>query len=130
MRLETAGHKDLVVFFADFPGCVIRISSGDFEDAHRKPSAGVIHLIDGGAPAGISILPVDEGCRTTRTSIRIITIQGNRSTAPRGMETFELPFKRIRRRKKANLGVIRSVWRDTSSREGRLGEEGIRFTRF
>ena len=115
------------MFFADFP---TRISASAQSCAYKRPPADVTYLIDGGAPAGISILPVDEGCRTTRTSIKIITIQGNRSTAPRGIDIFELPFKRIRRRKKANLGVIRSLWRETSSREGRLGEEGIRLTRF
>ncbi len=116
------------MFFADFSVNLcqpIELS----EDQWKAPGE-FTYLIEGGAPAGISILPVDEGCRTTRTSIKIITIHGNRSTAPRGIDIFELPFRRIRRRKNANLGVIRSLWRDTSSIEGRLGEDGIRFTKF
>lgn len=59
-----------------------------------------------------------------------MTMHGKRRTAPRGMEIEELPFSRIRRRKNANLGAIRSFCRDRSSREGKLGEEGIRFMRF
>lgn len=54
-------------------------------------------------------------------------MHGKRRTAPRGMEIEELPFNRIRRLKNANLGDIRSFCRDRSSREGKLGEEGIRF---
>ena len=88
------------------------------------------YRIDGGAPAGIRILPGDDGCRTTRTRIKIITMHGKRRTAPRGMEIEELPFNRIRRLKNANLGDILSFCRDRSSGEGRLGEEGIRFRRF
>ena len=90
----------------------------------------IAYLTNGGAPAGISILAVEEGCRTTRTRIRMITMQGKRSTAPSGIEIFELPFRRIRLLKKANLGDIRSFWRDRSPREGRLGDEGILLARF
>lgn len=88
------------------------------------------HLISGGAPAGINILPGEDGCRTTRTSIKIITISGNKSTTPNGIDIFELPFKRILLLKNANLGKIRSFRRLISSRDGRLGEEGIRFANF
>lgn len=65
-----------------------------------------------------------------RTSINIITMSGNKSTAPNGIDIFELPFKRIRLLKKANLGKIRSLRRLISSKDGRLGEEGIRFANF
>lgn len=65
-----------------------------------------------------------------RTSINIITISGNKSTAPNGIDIFELPFKRIRLLKKANLGKIRSFRRLISSKDGRIGEEGIRFANF
>lgn len=65
-----------------------------------------------------------------RTSIKIITISGNKSTTPKGIDIFELPFKRMRLLKKANLGRIRSFRRLTSSKDGGLGEEGIRFTNF
>lgn len=65
-----------------------------------------------------------------RTSINIITMSGNKSTAPNGIDIFELPFKRIRLLKKANLGKIRSFRRLISSKDGRLGEEGIRFANF
>lgn len=88
------------------------------------------HLISGGAPAGINILPGEDGCRTMRTSINIITRRGNKSTAPSGIDIFELPFKRIRLLKKANLGKIRSFRRLISSKDGRLGDEGIRFAKF
>ena len=84
------------------------------------------YRIAGGAPAGISIRPVVFGCRTKRTSIKTITIHGKRSTTLSGIEMEELPFNLIRRRKKDNRGVIRSF----STRVGRFGEEGIRFTRF
>ena len=49
-------------------------------------------------------IPGPEGCRTNMMSISITTIKGNSNTTPSGMEIFELPFNRIRRRKKANLG--------------------------
>ena len=94
------------------------------------------YLIDGGAPAGNSALAGLEGCRTTKANIVTMTIHGNNSTAPRGIDTFELPFNRIRLRNNANLGVIFSLDLDMSpkegkfSREGRLGDEGIRFARF
>lgn len=88
------------------------------------------HLMVGGAPAGISIPPVEEGWRTTRIRINIMTIHGNKSTAPRGMDIFELPFSRIRRRKKANLGEDRNLSCDGSSKGGGLATDGIRFTRF
>lgn len=74
--------------------------------------------------------PVEEGCRTTSTSMSIITIQGKRSTAPSGIDIFELPFSRIRRRKKASLGDRRSVSPERSLREGRFGDDGIRFKIF
>lgn len=95
-----------------------------------KNEASTTHLMVGGAPAGISIPPVEEGCRTTRTSINIMTIHGNISTAPRGMDIFELPFSRIRRRKKANLDEGRYFSCDGSSNGGGLATDGIRFTRF
>ena len=74
------------------------------------------------------ILTGDEGCRTMRTRMRTMTMHGNSRTTPRGMEIDELPLMRMRRRKKARRGDIRSFWREMSSSEGRLGEEGILFT--
>lgn len=59
-----------------------------------------------------------------------MTIHGKRRTAPRGIEMEELPFNRIRRLRSANLGDIRSFCRDRSSRDGKVGEDGIRFRRF
>ena len=88
------------------------------------------YRIDGGAPAGINITPGDWGCRTKRISINIMTIQGKSRTRPRGIEMEELPFRRMRRRKKANRGDNLSALRERSSREGRLGEDGILLTRF
>ena len=84
----------------------------------------------GGAPAGIIILPGDEVCRTTRTSINITTIHGNNSTVPSGTENFELPLSRMRRLKKDNLGAPLSLSLPRSRSEGRFGVEGIRLTRF
>jgi len=63
--------------------------------------------MDGGAPAGIRIRPVEEGCVTMRRTIRTITIHGNRSTKPSGIEIAEFLLSRIRRLKKANFGIIK-----------------------
>lgn len=63
------------------------------------------YRIDGGVPAGTSMRPDEDGCRIMRTSINNTTMLGNKSTNPRGTEMDELPFKRIRRRKKDNLEV-------------------------
>lgn len=87
------------------------------------------YLINGGAPAGISIVPDEDGCRTIRTNIKNITRRGNKITAPNGMDIDEFPFKRMRLLKNPNLGSKRSCCRDISSREGRLGGEGIRFAK-
>jgi len=84
------------------------------------------YLIAGGAPAGIRMPTPDLGCRTNSTRINTTTIQGNRSTTPKGMEMLELPFNRSGRRKKANLDVT-FAFDLTSSIEGRLGDEGMRF---
>jgi hypothetical protein len=94
------------------------------------------YLIEGGAPAGNSNPPGFEGCRTTRTSIKIITMHGNRRTTPSGIDIFEFPRNRIRLRKNANLAVQFSLSHDISPKEGsfsrevRLGEEGIRLAIF
>ncbi len=63
-------------------------------------------------------------------------MHGKNKTTPIGIDIFELPFSFILRRKRANRGEIRSRCREKSpsdgnfSREGRFGEEGIRFARF
>lgn len=75
------------------------------------------------------MVPDEDGCLTMRTSIKIITRSGNKSTAPNGMDIDEFPFKRMRLLKNPNLGSKRSCCRDISSREGRLGGEGIRFAK-
>lgn len=62
---------------------------------------GSAHLIAGGAPAGISILPGEFGCLTKRMRIRMTTMRGNNMTTPSGMEMAELPLKRSGLRKKA-----------------------------
>ncbi len=85
------------------------------------------YRIAGGAPAGIMRLPGEEGCRTISTIISIMTIHGNRSTAPRGTEIFELPLSRMRLLKKDNLGIIRSFSWLRSASDGRATAEGIRF---
>ena len=82
----------------------------------------------GGAPAGIKMPPGAAGCRTTRTRMRTMTMQGKSKTAPRGTEMDELPFNRTRRRKKAHGEAIRSGGGERSSRDGKLGLEGSRLT--
>jgi hypothetical protein len=60
---------------------------------------GKTHLIAGGAPAGISILPDELGCRTNSVRMRMTTMQGKRMTTPRGTEMAELPRSRSGRRR-------------------------------
>jgi hypothetical protein len=60
----------------------------------------------GGAPAGINILPGELGCLTNRTSMRITTMQGKRTTTPRGTDMLELPFNLRGLRKKARRDAI------------------------
>lgn len=59
-----------------------------------------------------------------------MTIQGNKSTAPRGTDILEFPFRRIRRLKKANLEEVLCFSRVGSSKGGGLGTDGIRLMRF
>ena len=61
--------------------------------------------------------------------MRIMTRQGNKSTAPNGIDIFELPFNRIRLLKKDSLGVIRSFSLLRSGIEGNVAVERIRFVR-
>jgi len=68
----------------------------------------------------------DLGCRTNSTNINTTTIQGNNRTTPRGIEMLELPFSLSGRRKNASLEPTFDFVL-TSSREGRFGDEGIRF---
>ena len=73
------------------------------------------YLIDGGPPAGMFIMPCESGDFTNRIMIIIITRHGNRSTRPRGIETEELPFSRILRRKKDSRDDVFSLRRGRSS---------------
>lgn len=59
LRFETASDKDLVVFLTDFPIDSRRISTNEFTVICGGWGC---YLIDGGAPAGIRMPPVDEGC--------------------------------------------------------------------
>jgi hypothetical protein len=86
----------------------------------------IAYLMEGGAPAGISILPASVGCRTKRSSINITIKQGKSRTRPRGIEMREFSLRRMRRRKKANLGVIFSALLDRSSYEGSFCAVGSR----
>lgn len=61
--------------------------------------------MDGGAPAGISILPGFDECCTTRKIMVTMTRQGKRRTTPSGTEMLELPRSRILRPKKDILGL-------------------------
>jgi len=86
----------------------------------------VAYLMEGGAPAGMSILPASVGCRTKRSSINITIKQGKSKTRPSGIEMREFSLRRMRRRKKANLGVIFSALLDRSSYEGSFCAVGSR----
>lgn len=61
------------------------------------------YLMEGGVPAGTRMRPEDEGCRMMRMSINNTTMLGNSRMKPSGIEIEELPFNRIRLRKKDNL---------------------------
>jgi len=75
------------------------------------------YRMDGGAPAGIFMIPSESGDLIIRTNIRIMTRQGNKSTRPSGTDRDELPFRRILRPKKPNRGGDLSVRRDASSND-------------
>jgi hypothetical protein len=81
------------------------------------------HLIDGGAPAGMFMMPCESGDLTKRIIIIIITRHGNNSTSPSGIETDELPLSRMRRRKKDNRGEVFSARRERSSNLSKLSFE-------
>ena len=76
--------------------------------------------MDGGDPAGTSILPGDDGCLITSMRMRTTTMAGNRRTNPSGTEMEELPFSRMRRRKNDNLdpGLAFSDFSDLKSSIG------------
>ena len=80
----------------------------------------------GGAPGGIIDSPDEDGCRTIRTIISIITMQGKSSTAPNGTDILELPFNRMRLLKKESLGVMRDFSLLRSDSDASEGVEGIR----
>jgi len=69
------------------------------------------------------IMPCESGDFTNRIMIIIITRHGNSSTRPRGIDTDELPFSRILRRKKDNRGEFFSARRGRSSSLSRLSFE-------
>lgn len=56
-------------------------------------------------------------------------MHGNSRTNPNGIEIDELPFNRMRRRKKDKPGSAGAFSLLKSSRDGKLGDEGIRLTR-
>lgn len=85
--------------------------------------------MDGGAPAGTSNFPGDEGCRTNITIMRIMTMVGKRTTRPSGIEMDELPLRRMRRRRKARRGESRSPLDSPSSRGATVRAVGMRFLR-
>ena len=62
-------------------------------------------------------------------SIVKTTMQGNNNTNPKGIEIEELPFNRIRRRKKDSCGSTLPFSLLRSSSEGTFGDDGIRFAR-
>lgn len=68
-------------------------------------------------------MPCESGDFTNRIMIIIITRHGNSSTRPRGIDTDELPFSRILRRKKDNCGEFFSARRGRSSILSKLSFE-------
>jgi hypothetical protein len=104
------------------------VSNSCFSSLHHRLENRKDHTnrIEGGVPAGIRIPPGDEGWRTNKSRMKTITRHGNSKTNPRGIEIDELPFNRIRRRKKANREGLRPFSRGPSS-IGRLGALGSRF---
>ena len=56
-------------------------------------------------------------------------MHGNSRTNPNGIEIEELPFNRMRRRKNDNPGSTWAFSSLNSSRDGGLGDEGIRLMR-
>lgn len=107
----TSGYEDTVIFLADssarrmFGKLWILVKA---EFTQQRQGEKEWYLIGGGAPAGIRILPGEEGCRTKTIKISIITMNGNRRTNPKGIEMPEFPLSLIRRRKKARRGDSRS----------------------
>lgn len=87
------------------------------------------HLIDGGVPAGNKIRPEEEGWVMMRRNTRTITIQGNNRTKPSGIEIAEFLRSRIRRLKKANLGIMTPFSFETLSKAGAAVKYGARFAR-
>ena len=87
------------------------------------------YRIAGGAPAGIIRLPGVELCFATRMMIRTITSNGNKRTAPKGTDIFELPFNLILRLRTEIAGTNRSFSPARSCNDGRLGEDGMRFVK-
>lgn len=79
-------------------------------------------------PAGMSILPGEEGCLTTSINIKSTTMLGKSRTKPRGMEMEELDFSFMRLLKKENLEELLNVFADfISSRAGAAGVYGTFF---
>lgn len=58
-----------------------------------------------------------------------MTIQGNKSTIPKGMDIEEFPLMRMRRRKNNEYGGQVAPFRETSSPEGRDDLEGVLLVR-
>lgn len=61
----------------------------------------ITYRMAGGAPAGISILPGELGCRTNKIKMRTTMKTGKTMTTPTGTETVEFPRNRNGLRKKA-----------------------------
>ena len=84
------------------------------------------YRIEGGVPAGISIIPSVSGVLMKSTDMSPKTRHGNKRTMPSGIETDELPLRRMRRRKKPIRGGIFSARRGGSLVFSTLSfEEGI-----
>lgn len=83
------------------------------------------YLMAGGAPYGIKIPDPDFGCRTNSTKINTTTMQGNKSTTPKGIDTLEFPLNRSGRLKNAHFECTFGL--SFSSKGGRLGDVGKRF---
>ena len=133
LGIQAPVGEDLVILLADSSRVGLQSApQGQVVADYQRDT----YRIDGGAPAGINSLAGPEGCRTSRTRMRMMTRHGKSRTTPSGMDTLELPRRRIRRRKKANLGVRysrcceRLLTAGSFSKEVKLRDDGNRLARF
>ena len=72
------------------------------EGGRHEWERGRNNLMAGGEPDGMSLRPGESGCRRRINMTNMSRVRGKSSRTPSGMVMVELPFKRMRRRRKAN----------------------------